>query len=74
MIGDSNLSGKFNAMVRQLWGDILGFVSYLGDLTITSDDPETLIDRVWRTLSIARNHSALFKPRNITLLARAGNN
>ena len=62
MMGDPNSSGKFNAMVRQLWGHVPGLVSYLDDLTITSDDPETLVDRVWRTLAIAREHSALFKP------------
>jgi hypothetical protein len=59
MMGDPNSSGKFNGPPTL---ESHPRVSYLDDLTITSDSPETLVDRVWHTLSIAREQSAIFKP------------
>jgi hypothetical protein len=42
-------------------------MAYLDDLTISSDDPKVLLDRVRRTLEIAAKHRVLFNPSKCTV-------
>jgi len=67
IMGDANAPGKLNQVVQALFGKVPGLMAYLGDLTISADDPTVHLDWVRLTLEIAVKHLVLFNPSKYTV-------
>ena len=68
MMGDANAPGKLNQVLQSLFGKVPGLMVYLDDLTISTDDPQVLLDRVRQTLEIAAKHGLYLTHQNAPLV------
>ena len=68
MMGDANAPGKLNQVLQSLFGKVPGLMVYLDDLTISTDDPQVLLDRVRQTLEIAAKHGLYSTHQNAPLV------